>query len=124
MFISKAEKKYLFDTIRILQQKIDNISEGKFWGMSSMEAAEAQENEKEIRKRRRSITPHGSLTEHAKPYLNNLVVGQFVEIPSVENMTASRIQKSVCSLLNKELGTNTFKTKVLPNGNLYVRRIA
>jgi hypothetical protein len=124
MFISKAEKKYLFDKIRDLQQQVDKISKEKFWGTSSVEAARTQAVEQAVRTRKRSITPHGSVLKHAKPYVDGLGVGQSVEIDAVGDLTATRIQSSVGSYMGKKFGEGRFMTKILENGNLYVVRIA
>lgn len=136
MFISKEEKKYLFDTIREFESRIKDIESSKFLRVSAVEAAAKAELEskppsieeplvlKKRRTRSPSITPRGSLSAYVYPFIDRLIVGQSIEVPPIGNFTAARIQSSAGAYVNAKGANKQIITRHMENGNLYILRIS
>ena len=132
MFISKQEKVGILSRINNLEAMVKSLYE------ESRTKKEKAVKEPEPdpfdtleslfpprKKRSKSITPYGTLGEYAYPFVENLEVGQKVEIPPKDQFTIKRIQRSMTSHLQHKYGKKSYQTRLsLLTGNLEVVRIS
>jgi len=141
MFISKAEKNLIFHRLASLDLTTQNLFQTlnalqDFKSMSSQTkqvdpVKESEPNSFDLlesifpqRTRSKAITPYGSLCAYTYPYINDIKVGQTVEIPAMGEFTLKRIQRSITAHLQKKFGKKSYQTRIsYLTGNVEIVRI-
>jgi hypothetical protein len=131
MFISKQEKVGILSRINTLEETVRVLyAERRAEKNKAIKEPEPDpfdflETIFPRKKRSSPVTPYGTLCSYTYPFVEDLKVGEKVEIPAVGNFTADRIQRSITSYLHKKYGKKSYQTRISRvNGNLEIVRIA
>jgi hypothetical protein len=66
---------------------------------------------KRAARKRTSNVPHGALTQHFRPYITDVKVGDVVEIP-IEGFSPESLRSSLCARLSTEWGKGSYACTV------------